>query len=528
MICSLVRASSFGRGAAVSASIASSCRLAHALASPSSSEDTRGRSVAVGWALGPQGEFERRVQAGQIVGGDCQQANALSALQRLRDRLLGENPSGLTAESVSEAEQHRDRRGVYLHGGVGRGKTMLMDMFYTTLPPKVARLARRVHFHDFMAEMHHRLHAKRGEEDPLSAVARDMCSVHPVLCFDEVELADVADALVFKRVFERVFDFGGVLVATSNSSPEELYLGGINRSAFLPFINILRNQCEVISLNASDGESNDVDYRRSDVLLRGSHCVSTKTSATEILPSAMAGVTSTLISSGNGTAELDRLWHEVVAMDRSLRGVNSEEKVTGSSRIPVASGRWVTVPKLSGRCARFSFDEICGLPLAASDYNTLAHHISIFTIDHIPMFSEQNENEARRFINLVDILYERRALLVASFAAKPEDIFRGEAESVGAEDTVRNRVKREGQRAGHQINVKDEGGSSGRSTTTVGSMEWSATGRAGASLAQLQSTNFTFRASSRCASRLVEMGSVTYERTFWASLPRVGVGGFPS
>ena len=528
MICSLVRASSFGRGAAVSASIASSCRLAHALTSPSSSEDTRGRSVAVGWALGPQGEFERRVQAGQIVGGDCQQANALSALQRLRDRLLGGNPSGLTAEHVSEAEQHRHRRGVYLHGGVGRGKTMLMDMFYTNLPPKVARLARRVHFHDFMAEMHHRLHAKRGKEDPLSAVARDMCSVHPVLCFDEVELADVADALVFKRVFERVFDFGGVLVATSNSSPEELYLGGLNRSAFLPFINTLRNQCEVISLNASDGESNDVDYRRSDVVLRGSHSVSTKRSATEILPSATAGVTSTLISSGDGTAELDRLWHEVVAVDRSLRGVNSEEKVTGSARIPVASGRWVTVPKLSGRCARFSFDEICGLPLAASDYNALAHHINIFTIDRIPIFSEQNENEARRFINLVDILYERRALLVASFAARPEDIFHGEAESVGAEDTVRNRVKREGQRAGHQINVRDEGGSSGRSTTTVGAMEWSATGRAGASLAQLQSKNFTFRASRRCASRLVEMGSVTYERTFWASLPRVGVGGFPS
>ena len=116
----------------VSASIASSCRLAHALTSPSSSEDTRGRSVAVGWALGPQGEFERRVQAGQIVGGDCQQASALSALQRLRDRLLGENPSGLTAESVSEAEQHGTDARRVLTRRCGRGKTMLMDMFYTT------------------------------------------------------------------------------------------------------------------------------------------------------------------------------------------------------------------------------------------------------------------------------------------------------------------------------------------------------------------------------------------------------------
>ena len=519
MICNLLRVSSFGRCGVVSASLASSSRLAHALAtpnalaSPSSSVDTV--DVDPG-SVGPHEEFERRVRAGQIIGGDCQQARAVSALQTLRDRLLGE----ATAEYVKEAGQHGHRRGVYLHGGVGRGKTMLMDMFYTTLPPDVARLARRVHFHDFMAEMHRRLHAKRGQEDPLSAVARDLCSVHPVLCFDEVELADVADALVFKRVFERVFHLSGVLVATSNSAPEELYLGGINRSAFLPFINTLQKQCDVISLNASDGKSNDIDYRRSDIVLRGSPQGSTTRAATKMLPSAAAGVTSTLISGGGAPTELDRLWHEVVAADRSLRGAYLEEKSIGSDRIPVAPGRWVTVPELSGRCARFNFDDICSGPLGASDYNELANHVDVFTIDNIPTFSVQNENQARRFINLVDILYERRALLVASFASKPEEIFRGDDESEGDEDTVRSRVRREGRRGGHQISVSNEGGSSGRLTTTVGAMEWSATGRAGASLAQLQSTNFTFRASKRCASRLVEMGSEAYERRFWASLTR--------
>ena len=137
--------------------------------------------------------------------------------------------------------------------------------------------------------------------------------MHPVLCFDEVELADVADALVFKRVFERVFHLGGVLVATSNSAPEELYLGGINRSAFLPFINTLQKQCDVISLNASDGKSNDIDYRRSDIVLRGSRQGSTTRAATKMLPSAAAGVASGTAAVGGTRTAWPRRWRRQVS-----------------------------------------------------------------------------------------------------------------------------------------------------------------------------------------------------------------------
>jgi Predicted ATPase len=149
---------------------------------------------------------------------------------------------------------------VNLHGGVGREKTMLIDSFFATLPPSVAASARRVHFHEFMAETHGAMHAlaqrhRRGgggivsAADPLASVAASLVARSPLVCFDEVELSDVADALVFKRLFEKAFDYGGVLVATSNCAPDQLYAGGINRDRFAPFADALRERCEIVSLD---------------------------------------------------------------------------------------------------------------------------------------------------------------------------------------------------------------------------------------------------------------------------------------
>mmetsp|Transcript_39530 Transcript_39530/g.97895 ORF Transcript_39530/g.97895 Transcript_39530/m.97895 type:complete len:522 (+) Transcript_39530:262-1827(+) len=499
---------------------------------------------------------------------------------------------------------------------------MLMDIFHSTLPQNLARVARRTHFHAFMAEVHQRLHAtRRGHADPLAAVAAAIHAESPVLCFDEMEIVDVADALVLKRIFERIFALGGVLVATSNAAPEELYEGGINRAAFLPFIGTLRERCAVVSLDdiitdryhdgaqqeasvsasaasvalaAVDGSvrasrrvaaggageyREGIDYRQLTGRGRGREVKQVTSSAgggahanitragtassgdlDPRYPSVMCGEPSVMLAIINGDtaaadAALGRVWGEAckVMAGAGKNGCAGADEDEVDVRVPVASGRSLIVPRLLGRCAWFHFDNLCGPRghLGAADYITLADRFDAIAIAGVPVFSTHNENEARRFINLVDVLYERRTLLIASLAAPLATLFRGEeeeekeqvllsspllflplalrggdvvAESAADGDVstnyVRNAVKRrvrlEGSWGGGVATVSGEGGSSGRSTTMVGSMEWSATGRAGASLADLQRVNFTFRASRRCASRLVEMGGAAYEAA-WAN-----------
>ena len=264
---------------------------------------------------GPLRWYRRRVREGALRA-DARQVEALERLQDFRSRLaaprgalLGREhaPWRLGADDAGvfgSHDGHREPRsqGVYLHGGVGRGKTMLMDAFFATLPRRVKERARRVHFHAFMAETHARLHAlsdattrvrfapdgaffnleteknaaKRKEShstrdpssDPLALVAARIVSESPLVCFDEVELSDIADALVFKRVFEKVFDLGGALVATSNAAPEALYDGGINRAAFAPFAKELERRTRVVSLDApGNGQTRHADVEGANVTI---------------------------------------------------------------------------------------------------------------------------------------------------------------------------------------------------------------------------------------------------------------------
>ena len=265
---------------------------------------------------GPLRWYRRRVREGALRA-DARQVEALERLQDLRSRLaapcgalLGREhaPWRLRADDVGifgshDGHQEPRSQGVYLHGGVGRGKTMLMDAFFATLPRRVKERARRVHFHAFMAETHARLHALsdtttrvrfapdgtffnlettsndfslnpgrstgHSTRDPLALVAARIVSESPLVCFDEVELSDIADALVFKRVFEKVFERGGALVATSNAAPEALYDGGINRAAFAPFAKELERRTRVVSLDANEvavavaePELSGLDHRR--------------------------------------------------------------------------------------------------------------------------------------------------------------------------------------------------------------------------------------------------------------------------
>ena len=620
-------------------------------------------------------EYHRLVRRGDLLDGDARQVEALRALQALRNRLV-ENPpddtqrlhdeaaastavitrvtraalglvpipmaSSMTTAPMSslpwwtsssssnhpESSISTPSQGVYLHGGVGRGKTMLMDLFHSTLPPHLARLTRRTHFHEFMSEVHRRLHDFRRDHrsahaaaDPLASVAAAVHAESPVLCFDEVELVDVADALVLKRVFEHVFALGGILIATSNAAPEELYEGGINRAAFIPFIGTLRERCTVVSLDyrrhkeaeevVTDGGagapvalgkiniSAGIDYRMkladcrrkvvqdlmeggvNDDTLSSSRGVDMETSSSlssfgsRERPSVACGESSVLVTRRGGTsstsyaesAVLRRMWEVAAAVssrrmtatsngvevrdgDRAGKVQEEKEEEEIDVRVPVASGRSIVVPRVRGRCAWFHFDNVCGprAHLGAADYIALATRFDAIALMDVPTFSTHNENEARRFINLVDVLYEKHALLLASLAAEPANLFRGEeaeAEEEGEDkidddererdeevvttlfsevvcdnvadpvrDAVKRRVQLEGAWGGGQATVSREGGSSGRSTTMVGGMEWSATGRAGASLADLQRVNFTFRASRRCSSRLAEMGSAAYEATW--------------
>jgi predicted ATPase len=544
---------------------------------------------------------------------DARQVEALERLQDLRSRLatprgalLGREhaPWRLGADDVGVFGSHDGAtteprsQGVYLHGGVGRGKTMLMDAFFATLPRRVKERARRVHFHAFMAETHARLHAlsdtttrvrfapdgtffnletsndfslkkkKAGpghstrdpSSDPLALVAARIVSESPLVCFDEVELSDIADALVFKRVFEKVFERGGALVATSNAAPEALYDGGINRAAFAPFAKELERRTRVVSLDASAAVAEPergLDHRR--VNRAGEAARRAPTAGREFgggkfgedsrgdderrrfadegaspPPSVAAGARSVLVVAGE-TGASSRSEAQSDAMDGAMdvlletwRAATTGTETRDVS-IRVAAGRSLRVPAARGRGCRFSFRDLFGQEarLGVADYAALLARYDVVCVDTVvPTFAaEKDEDALRRFVNFVDVAYENKTLLVAATARAPEELLvtdrsygDDQSDRLNPIDSTqsfstRARVRLEGTRGAFAL--AESGGASGRSAPMVGDMEWSATGRGGAALADLQATNFTFRAAARCVSRLVEMGGEAYEAAWW-------------
>ena len=558
---------------------------------------------------GPLRWYRRRVREGALRA-DARQVEALERLQDLRSRLaaprgalLGREhaPWRLGADDVGVFGSHDGAtteprsQGVYLHGGVGRGKTMLMDAFFATLPRRVKERARRVHFHAFMAETHARLHAlsdtttrvrfapdgtffnletsndfslkkkKAGpghstrdpSSDPLALVAARIVSESPLVCFDEVELSDIADALVFKRVFEKVFERGGALVATSNAAPEALYDGGINRAAFAPFAKELERRTRVVSLDASAAVAEPergLDHRR--VNRAGEAARRAPTAGREFgfgedsrgdderrrfadegaspPPSVAAGARSVLVVAGE-TGASSRSEAQSDAMDGAMdvlletwRAATTGTETRDVS-IRVAAGRSLRVPAARGRGCRFSFRDLFGQEarLGVADYAALLARYDVVCVDTVvPTFAaEKDEDALRRFVNFVDVAYENKTLLVAATARAPEELLvtdrsygDDQSDRLNPIDSTqsfstRARVRLEGTRGAFAL--AESGGASGRSAPMVGDMEWSATGRGGAALADLQATNFTFRAAARCVSRLVEMGGEAYEAAWW-------------
>ncbi len=282
-------------------------------------------------------------------------------------------------------------RGLYIYGPVGRGKTMLMDMFFdaTQVP-----LKRRAHFHAFMADVHARLHQwrqalKRGEvtgEDPIAPVAAELAREASLLCFDEFSVRDIADAMILGRLFTALFTAGVVVVATSNVAPDDLYKDGLNRALFLPFIALLKERLEMVELDAR------TDYRLEKLRRAPVY-------ATPLGPKADA------------------------ALDAAFLALTGHER--GEPMTVELLGRRLEAPQAIDGVARFDFDSLCRRPLGSADYLKIAQRFHTIILDHVPIMAESERNEARRFITLIDALYDMRVKLIASAAGEPESLYSG-------------------------------------------------------------------------------------------------------
>lgn len=336
--------------------------------------------------------YDHLVDTGAVERDPAQERIA-AALDRLTDEIsvkrLAQKSSALGWLFARKRETREVVKGLYIHGGVGRGKTMLMDMFFELLP---VRRKRRVHFNDFMADVQdriqkHRQARKNGdakEDDPIPPVALQLAEQAWVLCFDEFSVTDIADAMILSRLFSALFANGVVLVATSNVAPENLYRDGLNRQLFLPFISILERHAQVLTLDA------DKDYR-------------------------LEKLARTPVYVTPADAEADRMLDE--AWQAMTRGATVVETTVA------VKGRQVVVPAAAGDTARFSFAGLCEKPLGARDFLAIAGRFSTIFIDHIPVLGEGRRNEAKRFILLIDTLYDHHTRLVVSAEAAPSELY---------------------------------------------------------------------------------------------------------
>ena len=341
---------------------------------------TRAKAIVEKYdALVAQGVLER----------DASQRVAVEKLQSLADALCGRRPASasLTKALLTKLRRPAQRSsGLYLWGQVGRGKTFLMNLFFSEI--SIER-KRRAHFHVFMADVHDRLHRLRRNPlgcaaDPVTCVAREIAEETRVLCFDEFAVHDIADATILARLFSSLLASGVSVVATSNVEPSRLYEGGRNRDLFLPFVALLQERMDIVRLEAS----NDYRRRRDDL-----------------------GQVYFTPADSRAKSAIDALYATLAE--------GSEETI---ATIEVKRRR-IDIPQSAGRVARFSFTALCGRAMSASDYMALAEKFGVVVLEDVPILAPEQRNEARRLITLIDILYEARVLLIVSAAAEPFELY---------------------------------------------------------------------------------------------------------
>ncbi len=326
-----------------------------------------------------QDEYDGRIAAGTLQD-DPIQRQALPALEQVRKAVLAVPPApkrGLFRKAAPVVGP----KGLYLWGGVGRGKSMLMDLLYDQIEvPK-----QRSHFHAFMQWVHATIADARakGVDDAIAPVAADLASRVRFLAFDEMQISDITDAMIVGRLFEALFSAGVVVVTTSNRVPDDLYKDGLNRQLFLPFIDQLKDRMDVHEL------ASETDYRQT--FLSGSPVYFSPNDA-------------------EARAKIDAVWAEL----------------TGNANDPLTvrvKGRDVVLPAFSNGVARAKFHDLCGLPLGAADYLAIAEVVRVLVLEDIPQLSRSNFNEAKRFVTLVDTLYEAQVRLIATAASAPEMLY---------------------------------------------------------------------------------------------------------
>ncbi len=338
----------------------------------------------------------RRLVAEQKLQHDPSQEQAAQMLSMLQGRLRSWRPG---KKKPLFGRMEPQPRGLYLYGEVGRGKSMLMDIFFADAP---VNKKIRIHFQDFMQEVHQKMTSWRqmddkqrrkhpdfvrgAGDDPVLPVAKGIFSRAHLICFDEFQVSDIADAMLLSRLFTRLFEHDIVMVATSNRPPEDLYKDGLNRQRFVPFIELLNQKLDILDLQGAR------DYRQ-DGLRRAELYITPTGQASE--------------------KKLDVIWQELTSGAPSY------------SRSLQVLGRNIEFAKTFGGALRVDFDELCARPLSSADYLELAKQFHTIILQDVPVLGPEQRNEAKRFVLLIDALYEAKAKLIISAAAQPEQLYQG-------------------------------------------------------------------------------------------------------